>query len=169
MKKPLSCGLVSIAALAGLLPGLAQAQGDDLARLAWLAGCWKSDTAEAGSMEQWMPPAGGTCWAWAARSGRAARWNSNSCRSGWWTASSPTSPSLPGSPPPRSRCCALGDAEATFENPQHDFPQRVIYQLAAGGKLKARIEGLRGGALRVIEFPMTRVSCDGPDGNLATR
>ena len=54
----------------------------------------------------------------------------------------------------------LGETEVVFENPQHDFPQRVIYQLEGETKLRARIEGMRKGALRVIEFPMNRVSCD---------
>ena len=54
----------------------------------------------------------------------------------------------------------LGETEAVFENPEHDFPQRVIYQLEGGTRLLARIEGVRRGALRVIEFPMNRVSCE---------
>ncbi len=48
----------------------------------------------------------------------------------------------------------------TFENLQHDFPQRVIYRLAAGDRLAARIEGTRQGAALGIDFPMRRVACD---------
>jgi hypothetical protein len=44
----------------------------------------------------------------------------------------------------------------TFENPAHDFPQRVIYKLTAPDKLGARIEGMRNGNLRGVDFPMTR-------------
>jgi len=54
----------------------------------------------------------------------------------------------------------LTDSEVVFENAQHDFPQRIVYALHAGGKLDARIEGQRGGSPRVVRFPMTRVSCD---------
>ena len=31
--------------------------------------------------------------------------------------------------------------EVIFENPQHDFPQRVIYRLQTDGSLLGRIEG----------------------------
>ena len=54
----------------------------------------------------------------------------------------------------------LDDAEAVFENLDHDFPQRVIYRFVAPAQLQASIEGLRGGSLRRIEFPMVRVACD---------
>jgi hypothetical protein len=55
------------------------------------------------------------------------------------------------------------DTEVVFKNLQHDFPQRIVVAIKDGGKLKARIEGLRNGSLRVIPFPMTRVSCDGKE------
>ena len=32
----------------------------DVADLRWLAGCWSQDGREAGSVEQWTAPAGGT-------------------------------------------------------------------------------------------------------------
>jgi hypothetical protein len=48
----------------------------------------------------------------------------------------------------------------TFENPQHDFPQKVIYRLQPEGRLVARIEGTRDGKVRGVDFPMKRVSCD---------
>ena len=32
----------------------------DVADLQWLAGCWSQDGREAGSVEQWTAPAGGT-------------------------------------------------------------------------------------------------------------
>ncbi len=51
---------------------------------------------------------------------------------------------------------------AVFENPQHDFPQRVIYRLDDGGRLNARIEGQRNGSLQGVDFPMQRVPCDPP-------
>jgi hypothetical protein len=54
----------------------------------------------------------------------------------------------------------ISDTEATFENQQHDFPQRVVYARDGESRLRARIEGMRNGALQVSEFPMSRVSCD---------
>jgi hypothetical protein len=47
-----------------------------------------------------------------------------------------------------------------FENPEHDFPQRVKYQLKTDGTLDARIEGNLKGRDARIEFPMRRASCE---------
>jgi hypothetical protein len=49
---------------------------------------------------------------------------------------------------------------AVFENPQHDFPQRIIYQLMIDGSLFAAIEGEEKGKPKHIEFAMKRVRCD---------
>ena len=50
--------------------------------------------------------------------------------------------------------------EARFENPEHDFPQRIIYR-RDGDSLIGRIEGVSKGKERSVEFPLRRVACDG--------
>jgi hypothetical protein len=50
--------------------------------------------------------------------------------------------------------------EVVFENLQHDFPQRIIYRSLSGDRLAARIEGVRGGLLKGIDYPMKRVNCE---------
>jgi hypothetical protein len=47
-----------------------------------------------------------------------------------------------------------------FENPKHDFPQRVVYQLQSKDSLLAYVEGSDQGKPRKEEFPMKRVACD---------
>ena len=54
-----------------------------------------------------------------------------------------------------------GPREVIFENPAHDFPQRIIYRLQPDGNLAARIEGTEKGQARGIDFPMLRVACAG--------
>jgi hypothetical protein len=54
----------------------------------------------------------------------------------------------------------MNSSEVIFENLEHEFPQRVIYRLAAPTQLRASIEGMRNGAFRSIEYPMIRVTCD---------
>jgi len=49
--------------------------------------------------------------------------------------------------------------EATFENPTHDFPQRIIYKLVKPDQLWARIEGTMNGKVNGVDFPMTRAKC----------
>jgi hypothetical protein len=46
--------------------------------------------------------------------------------------------------------------EFTFENKEHDFPQRVIYKQVGMDSLYARIEGTDKGAFRKEEFSMVR-------------
>ena len=53
---------------------------------------------------------------------------------------------------------ADGDA-VVFENPTHDFPQRISYRRQPDGSLLARIEGELRGQPRAVEFPMRRVAC----------
>ena len=47
-----------------------------------------------------------------------------------------------------------------FENPAHDFPQRIGYR-RQGASLLAWIEGARNGKTRRVEFPYRRVACPG--------
>ena len=52
-----------------------------------------------------------------------------------------------------------GFHQATFENPDHDFPQRVIYRLVSDNQLLARIEGTNEGKQEAVDYPMKRVTC----------
>ena len=58
----------------------------------------------------------------------------------------------------RFKLIAVTEGDARFENPKHDFPQRIIYR-RDGDSLVGRIEGNSKGQEKAIEFPMTRVAC----------
>ena len=45
----------------------------------------------------------------------------------------------------------------TFENKEHDFPQKIIYEFNKGGKLTAAIEGNVNGEFRRTEFSFVLV------------
>jgi hypothetical protein len=49
--------------------------------------------------------------------------------------------------------------EVIFENPTHDFPQRIRYRRVGPDTLHARIEGTMNGKARGIDFPYTRAKC----------
>lgn len=49
--------------------------------------------------------------------------------------------------------------EFVFENPEHDFPQRVIYKLN-GKTMAGRIEGMQNGKSMGIDFPFVKVKCE---------
>ena len=59
----------------------------------------------------------------------------------------------------------LSEGEVVFENPGHDFPQRIIYSLKAGGNLEARIEGEAKGEARTVDFSMKRLDCESQTPN----
>jgi hypothetical protein len=54
---------------------------------------------------------------------------------------------------------SLRDGVAVFENPQHDFPKKIIYARQPDGSLLAAIEGPgRDGKARRVEYPFERVT-----------
>lgn len=143
----------------------AQTPASPFEPIAWLAGCWRADGGEPGSIEQWMPPAGGTMLGMArtVRGGRTAEFEFMRIVAEDGALVFVAQPS--GRPPTRFPAARVGAAEAVFEQPGHDFPQRVIYAQDGADRLRARIEGQRGGQLRGIDFPMTRTPCDGGPPN----
>lgn len=137
------------------------ARAADISRLAWLGGCWKGEAAEPGSGEHWLPLAGGTLLGVSrtVKQGKTVEFEFMQIRtlaegqlafiampSGQRTTAFPL--------------LRLSENEAVFENPRHDYPQRVIYRLDSPTSLVARIEGMRKGVLRGTDFPMNRVSCE---------
>jgi hypothetical protein len=52
---------------------------------------------------------------------------------------------------------AISSDEAVFENPAHDFPQRIIYQKPTDSTLYARIEGIKDGVEKQEEFSFKKV------------
>lgn len=51
------------------------------------------------------------------------------------------------------------DAIFTFSNPEHDFPQRIIYRRGTEGWLYATVEGKYKGEDRQVIYPMRRIDC----------
>ena len=140
---------------------ISPATAPSVERLAWLSGCWRSEGGEAGSGEQWLPLAGQTLLGASrtVRGGATVGYEFMQIRQqpdgSVVFAALPNGRNetlftlLPGAP-----------LEAVFENAGNDFPQRVIYRLEEGGRLRARIEGRRGGAPAGIDFPMQRTPCE---------
>lgn len=59
----------------------------------------------------------------------------------------------------RFQLIKLDPNEVVFENPKHDFPQRVIYR-REGDFLYGRIEGTVNSQEKSADFPMKRFACD---------
>lgn len=144
--------------VAGALP--AQTDSTPLDRATWLAGCWEGASGTRVVEERWSPARGGTM----VGSARTVRGDS--------TTSIELAVLRPSGDTLRYEAHPVGQAPAVFrgvpaaagplifENPQHDFPQRIIYRPVGADSLHARIEGPMGGEWRGIDYRMARVRCD---------
>ena len=142
------------------LAGLPSAAAD-LTQLSWLSGCWAYDGRDPGSGEFWMRPAAGSMLA-VSRTVKDGRTTSfeylRIAETDGESLALFASPS--GKPAVRFDLVDLTDTQVTFENSEHDFPQRIIYSLGEGGALLGRIEGESDGNPVAIDFPMTSVDCE---------
>lgn len=158
------------------LPAPATSPADALRptdRLGWMAGCWSyRDTRGRLVEEQWSAPRAGVMFGYS-RTTRArpdaagdtlllfeTSRISETPDGGLVFAANPS-----GQQPDEFRWAGNAtalDSAVTFENPAHDFPQRVRYRRgrATADSLIARVEGARGGAVRGIDFPYARARCE---------
>jgi hypothetical protein len=148
------------ALLALHVPSTSRAQSaPTVAQIGWMAGCWEQSAGTRVIEEQWMRPRAGLMLgvsrtvvgdslreyeqvALFERGGRLV-YAATPARQG----------------PAEFESIAVSDSAVTFENPTHDFPQRVIYRRQGADSLLARVEGMRGGQLRGSDYPYRRVPC----------
>lgn len=53
----------------------------------------------------------------------------------------------------------ISDTLAVFENPAHDFPQRIAYRRVGTDSVVARISAVHNGQTRGMDIPMRRAVC----------
>jgi len=122
--------------------------------LAWLSGNWAGTRSTGSSFEErWSPPKGGAMLA-VSRSVNASgkMFAFEFLRiverdSGLVYIAQPN-----GAAPTEFVLAELGANRAVFENPRHDSPQRIVYELSAQGDLSASIGYTKGGRPTRFEF-----------------
>lgn len=131
-----------------------------LAPAAWLSGCWELRAGARTVLEMWMPAAGDAMLG-ASRTqvGGVTRdfehLRISAAEGGLvYTAS-----------PARQATTAfasvhVSDTLMAFHNPEHDFPQRILYRRVGADSVVARVEGPGRDGPRGFDFPMARVACD---------
>lgn len=146
-----------------LLTALASANppAQSVDRVAWLQGCWRLDSPGRTIEENWMAPRGGNLLGVArtTRGDSLAEYELVFIRERGGQLVYEAHPS--GQPAATFPCIEVSDSTVVFENPGHDFPQRVGYRFQAPDSLHAWIEGARGTSVRRIAFPYRRVACPG--------
>jgi hypothetical protein len=135
------------------------APGADASALSWMAGCWRQETAGRIVEEMWMAPRGDAMLGMSrtVAKGRIVDHEFLQIRVQDGRLVYIAKPSQ--QPETTFTATTAGAHEVIFENPAHDFPQRIIYRLQEDGNLKARIEGKENGQARGIDFPMRRAAC----------
>ncbi len=123
-----------------------------IADMAWLADAWVGTRGSSSIEERWTPPLGGTMLG-----------VSRTVRGGSMVAfeylrivernGGLVYVAQPGGVPPTEFVLTELDAtRAVFENPRHDSPQRIVYELSAGDSLTASIGFAKGGRPQRFEF-----------------
>lgn len=127
-------------------------------RLAWLQGCWELVSPQRTVEEQWMAPRAGTMLGMGrtTRDGKLVEYESVLIREENGRLAYDAHPS--GQSPATFLSTTIADRRVIFENPQHDFPQKVGYA-RSGDSLSAWIEGSVNGQSRRVEFPYRQAQC----------
>ncbi|HVS02327.1 MAG TPA: DUF6265 family protein, partial [Thermoanaerobaculia bacterium] len=110
-----------------------------LADLAWMTGSWEGTSGEVRMEEHWTAPAGGLMVGMHRDVGEGRSFfeflRLEETAAGITYLASPRG--RPATPFP---LVEVGEQRAVFANPEHDFPQRIVYW-REGARLCARIEG----------------------------
>jgi hypothetical protein len=134
------------------LPAPATAAIDDMA---WLADTWVGTRGTGGATsieERWSPPLGGAMLAVSRTVSKGKMRAFEFLRiverdGGLVYIAQPG-----GAPPTEFVLTELGATRAVFENPRHDSPQRIVYEISAEGRLSASIGFAKGGRPQRFEF-----------------
>jgi hypothetical protein len=134
------------------LPAPAKAAIGDLA---WLAGAWVGTRGAGGATsieERWSPPLGGAMLGVSRTVSREKMSAFEYLRiverdGGLVYIAQPG-----GAAPTEFVLTELTTTRAVFDNPRHDYPKRIVYELSAEGGLNATIGFMKGGSPRRFEF-----------------
>jgi hypothetical protein len=130
-------------------------------RLGWLGGCWQLRAGTRLVEEQWMAPAGGMMLGMGRtmRDGRVVEFEQLRIFERGGRAVYAASPS--GQAHAEFVAAATSDTLVVFENPTHDFPQRIVYRAHGRDSVTARVDGTIEGTPRGTDFRYARTACAG--------
>lgn len=129
----------------------------DLNKLAWMSGSWVSHSEGRQSEEHWTQPDAGTMFGVSRTisGGRTTFFEYLRIErtvDGIVYQASPKGRN----PPTPFKLISCENKKVVFENPGHDFPQRVIYWRNTDGSMSARIEGRENGKEQSSEWRWNR-------------
>lgn len=122
--------------------------------LAWLSGSWMGTRSSGSTIEElWSAPKGGAMLATSRTVNTKSRMSAFEYlriveRDGGLVYVAQPG----GAPATEFILTEFSPTRAVFENPRHDYPKRIMYELSADGSLTASIGSLKGGTPRKFEF-----------------
>jgi len=127
--------------------------------LDWIVGCWKSQNSTLVAIEHWMPPDGKMMLgvSHTVSDGETIGYEYLRIEESDGKLVYIANPS--GQEEATFYQAEITDKKMVFVNPDHDFPQRIIYYLLNDGSIHARVEGEKDGELGGFDIFMTRVDC----------
>lgn len=150
-----TCGILATAHA----QGAPQAASSPFTQIRWLAGCWEMRQGQAVTIEMWMPIEGNLVLGGSRTlvNGRAREFDQYRLTVEGNQLVYTSKPS--GQTETVFRSTSVSESGFTLENPQHDFPTKILYRRHGADSLIARIEGPGKNGTKGIDFPMKRVSC----------
>ena len=147
----LLCGMVTVAA--------AQPAATGLSRVAWMQGCWETTSPQRTIDEHWMSPRGGSMLGMSrtVRDGRLVEHELMILSERGEQLAYEAHPS--GQSTATFFSSTVTSSLVVFENPAHDFPQRIGYERKGADALTAWVEGPQNGRTRRIEYAYQRAQC----------
>jgi hypothetical protein len=134
------------------------AQRATLARVSWLDGCWELNATNRRVVERWRNADG-------MMTGSSRTWIGGQPRESealrlFARGDTLVYEALPsGQQRTEFKTVAATDREIVFANPEHDFPQRIVYVRISADSMTVRIEGDRAGRRNPVSYPFRKVTC----------
>lgn len=129
-----------------------------IADVAWISGAWVGTRSSGSSIEErWSPPLGGAMLAVSRTVNTSGRMNAFEYLRILEREGGLVYVAQPGGAKGTEFVLTElshenGVRRAVFDNPRHDYPKRIVYELSAEGGLSATIGNMKGGTPRVFEF-----------------
>jgi ABC-type amino acid transport substrate-binding protein len=135
------------------------AQTARVGQLDWIAGCWQASSGGSSTQEHWMRPAGGSMVGMSrtVQNDTTLSYESMQIVQRGDSVVFLVQPS--GQAATEFTAIELTSQAVVFANPQHDFPQRILYRRAGADSLTARIEGMSDGQMQGFDIQYVRAAC----------
>lgn len=136
------------------------AQGRNISDQQWLVGCWERARPNGRMVEGWSAPVDGIMAGMSTSIRDTTRRVLERLRLFYRGDTLIYEASPARQPMNEFKSTLISAQEIVFEDPEHDFPQKITYRRIGADSLFARVEGDRDGRQRPIDYAFKRVACD---------